>query len=270
LACSGFADTAVEIRSHLASEYGETVGAETVRNILRRQGMKAAVKVKKPLLSPQNIRKRKAFAAKYLHWTEDDWRRVVFSDETKVNRTGSDGRCWIWKKKKDTIQDREVRGTLKYGGGHIMMWGCMTHRGVGYSCRIDGNMNAQVYTSILDGELLRTLDHFGMDKGQVVFQQDNAPTHTSRLAKNWFQRNDLEVLDWPPQSPDLNPIEHLWGHLKRRLCRHETIPKGVHELWVRIQDEWNAIPPEVCEELIRSMPSRVAAVHKVKGRYTKY
>jgi DDE superfamily endonuclease len=78
------------------------------------------------------------------------------------------------------------------------------------------------------------------------------------------------VLLWPAQSPDLNPIEHLWNHLKRRLAEYEVVPNGILELWERVEKEWNNIGAEVCHNLIESMPRRVAAVLKAKGGYTKY
>jgi hypothetical protein len=77
-------------------------------------------------------------------------------------------------------------------------------------------------------------------------------------------------MDWPAQSPDLNPIEHLWRHLKRKLAEHEIPRKGILELWDRVEVEWNKIPPEVCQNLIESMPRRIEAVIKAKGGYTKY
>ena len=75
---------------------------------------------------------------------------------------------------------------------------------------------------------------------------------------------------WPAQSPDINPIEHLWSHLKRKLAEYEEPPSGMIELWERIEKEWNAIPASVCQNLIESMPRRVEAVLKAKGGYTKY
>ena len=80
----------------------------------------------------------------------------------------------------------------------------------------------------------------------------------------------MEVMTWPAQSPDLNPIEHLWSHLKRQLQGYETAPKGILELWERVQVEWEKIEPSVCQGLVESMPRRVAAVLKAKGGYTKY
>ena len=80
----------------------------------------------------------------------------------------------------------------------------------------------------------------------------------------------MRVMVWPPQSPDLNPIEHLWGYLKCKLAAYPKPPGGVEELWEHIQVEWEAIPVEECRNLIRSMPDRIQAVIKAKGGYTKY
>ena len=85
-----------------------------------------------------------------------------------------------------------------------------------------------------------------------------------------LERLGLEVMEWPAQSPDLNPIEPLWAHVKQCLARHPTYPTSIHELWERLQEEWNKIEPSVCQNLIESMPRRVEVVLKAKGGYTKY
>ena len=82
--------------------------------------------------------------------------------------------------------------------------------------------------------------------------------------------HDLEVMIWPPQSADLNPIEHLWTHLKARLCEYETPASWIAELWKQVQTEWEAIPASVCQNLIKGMPSRVEAVLKANRDDTKY
>ena len=151
-----------------------------------------------------------------------------------------------------------------------MMWGCMMSKGIGYSCKIEGTMDAELYMTILADDLLQTLEYYNLDPNNIVFQQDNNPKHTSKWAKRWFQDNQIKVLEWPPQSPDLNPIEHLWQYLKVRLANHQEEPKSIHELWERVEAEWNAIPVEVCLNLIESMPRRVGEVIRAKGGNTKY
>jgi hypothetical protein len=232
--------------------------------------MKAVVKKKVPQLFKRHRRARLDFALAHQHWTVEDWKRVVWSDETKINRLGSDGRKWAWKKSGEGLSDRLVEGTLKFGGGSLMMWGCMLWEGVGFSCKIDGKMDGDLYVAILEDELQNSLDHYGKSTDDIIFQQDNDPKHTCKKAKAWFQDNGFKVLAWPAQSPDLNPIEHLWHHLKRRLGQYEKPPGGIQELWERVEVEWEKIDAAACQNLIESMPRRVSAVIKAKGGYTKY
>jgi len=270
LITSGKADTAVQVTQILQNDFSTKVSSDTVRRALREAGLKAAVKQKKPRLLPRHIRQRLDFALRYQHWTIEDWGRVVWSDETKINRLGSDGRQWIWKKPGTQLKKQHVKSTVKFSGGNLMMWGCMTVKGVGFACRIEGRMDAELYTRILDDEFFQTIEYYNLDCEIAIFQQDNDPKHTSRMAHQWFKDNKIEVLEWPAQSPDLNPIEHLWGHLKRQLAKYETEPTSIFELWARVEAEWNKVPAQVCLDLIRSMPQRVAAVLAAKGGHTKY
>lgn len=133
-----------------------------------------------------------------------------------------------------------------------------------------GGMDANLYKEILDDEFMKSLDWYGKDKSDIIFQQDNDPKHTSTTAKQWFKDHGIIVLDWPSYSPDLNPIEHLWSIVKRRLHDFDHPPSSMHELWLRIQQVWNNISIDDCQKLIESMPRRIEAVYKAKGSWTKY
>jgi len=115
-----------------------------------------------------------------------------------------------------------------------------------------------------------TQEYYGIDPADMIFQQDNDPKHTSKLARAFFEEQGYQLLFWPPNSPDLNPIEHLWTHLKRKLAQFEHPPGGINALWLRVQEVWNEIPPLVVQNLIESMPRRIQAVKRAKGGHTKY
>jgi transposase len=264
------AENASQITQILQEITNQSLTSQTTRNHLKKAGLKAVVKAKKPLLTKRHRKERMDFALAHLDWTVEDWKTVVWSDETKINRLGSDGRKWVWKKAGEGLSDRLVKETKKFGGGSLMMWGCMLWDGVGYGCKIDGKMDGELYTKILQDELQESLTYYGKNPSSVIFQQDNDPKHKSKKATIWFKDHGFKVLPWPAQSPDLNPIEHLWDHLKRKLGEYERAPAGILELWERVQVEWDKIEPEVCQNLIESMPRRVAAVVKAKGWHTKY
>lgn len=264
------AENATQVTRSLQEFVEGSISTKTVRRALRSAGLRPVVKCKRPSLTKRHKRERMDFALAHENWTLEDWKRVYWSDETKINRLGSDGRKWVWKKAGEGLSDRLVQGTVKFGGGALMMWACMGWDGVGMATKIDGRMDADLYVSILEDELMASLEYYGENIEDIIFQQDNDPKHKSKKATNWLRNSGLEVMVWPPQSADLNPIEHLWHYLKARLGEYETPPASIAELWERVQVEWEKIPASVCQDLIESMPRRVQAVLEAKGGYTKY
>ncbi|KAG1531033.1 hypothetical protein G6F51_013650 [Rhizopus arrhizus] len=170
-----------EIQKALKEEFGISLSDSTVRRVLKKAGFIAFVKPQKPLLRSQNIMKRLQWAKSHQHWTVDDWKRVIFSDETKVNRFASDGKAYAWKLPHEELNLRHVQQTVKHGGGNIMVWSCLTWEGVGWIVDVGHRMNSEGYLEVLKDDLLKTMESYGLDSSKVVFQQDNDPKHTSKI-----------------------------------------------------------------------------------------
>ncbi|XP_011269952.1 hypothetical protein CAOG_09039 [Capsaspora owczarzaki ATCC 30864] len=203
------------------------------------------------------------------HWTVDDWLRVVFSDETALYlyRNNNGGR--VWRLVGETLTDRCVQGTVKFGGGHINVWGAISRFGISLFCEVGDVMNGDTYLSVLESELLASIRVWN-NKNEMIFMHDNAPCHKRKDVAKWFETNQITVLDWPANSPDLNPIENAWNMVKNKIYQEREI-KSKAALWERFQAVYEEVlTPEVCRDLISSMPRRIQAVIDANGGYTKY
>ncbi len=149
----------------------------------------------------------------------------------------------------------------------VMVWGAMSSAGVGPLCFLRSKVNTAVYQEVLEHFMLPAADQLYGD-ADFIFQQDLAPAHSAKATSTWFKDHGIPVLNWPANSPDLNPIENLWGIVKRKM--RYARPNNAEELKATIRATWALITPEQCHRLIDSMPRRIAAVIQAKGAPTKY
>lgn len=269
-ASTGQIPTATAIQQVLKHNAGIDVSRHTVARSLKRSGLSAHAKRKKPLLRANHRKARLAFARRYQSWTAEQWRRVFFSDETRINRFGSDGREYCWRRRGEQLRDHHTVPTVKHGGGSLMAWACFCAAGPGYICQIEGNMTAEDYIGILESDLRDSLEYYKEKVPDPIFQHDNDPKHTARMTRAWLDESGLEILDWPSQSPDLNPVEHLWCLVKQKLKSYPTVARSIGELWDRVVEIWNGLTESECSHFIDSMPRRISAVIAAKGGHTKY
>ena len=256
--------------TQLQREYFPDAGATTVRRELRRLDLPGRVRRRKPMLQKTHKLWRKIWAKIHAKWEVSDWERVWWSDESKFNLVGSDGRRWCRRRVGEEFLDRNVHKAVKHGGGKVNVWGVISWHGVGRLHRVTGNLTAHQFVQILDQSLLGSLEDTSTSKHDIIFQQDNDPKHTSKLGRAWFSENGNTLLPWAPSSPDMNPIEHVWNVLDRKVRSRPILPQNAEELWLALEEEWYKLDVQFIRKLISSMPRRVAALQRAHGEYTRY
>jgi len=195
------------------------------------------------------------------------WDSVLWSDETKIELFGRNCTNHIWRKENEAYAPQCTIPTVKFGGGSIMVWGCFCSSGVGNLHIIEGVMNGKKYRAILEKELLSSVRMLKLKRGWT-FQQDNDPKHTANETKEWFKTKRISVLEWPSQSPDMNPIENLWRELKLNI--QKRVPKNITESKEICVEEWNKISPDSCKRLVVNYSKHLEALINNKGYATKY
>jgi hypothetical protein len=206
-----------------------------VRWELRRMVFHGRAAAHKPNILPLNAKRLIKWCKERRCSTVDNWKCVIWGDELHYTMWQSDGRVWRrW----------------HYSVGVLFMewtWLLVILR---------GNLNTEGCKDILTCCILSTVEDEFSDE-DCPYQHDNAPCHKARSVRQWSVDNKVPEMDCPPQSPDLNPVEYLWGELELRL---QSRPQGPAPLTARataLQEEWSAILPETFRHLVESLPGRV-------------
>lgn len=243
------------------------VSLRTVQRRACEAGLKSYRAARKPYISEKNRKARIKFAQQHVDWSTQRWKTVLFSDESKFNLKDSDGMRRVRRPKNKRLDPKYCQGTIKYGGGNIMVWGCVSGQGIGPIHHINGIMDRFQYKNILRDVML---PHAEWNMPLMWrFQHDNDPKHTSKHVRDWLERKKVEVIEWPAQSPDLNPIENLWEIVNKRVNR-EQVAGNKDKLFEAVQTAWYQIPKQIIDNLIDSMHRRCVAVIKNKGYAIDY
>ena len=242
------------------------ISAQTVRNRLAEHGIRARRPYRGPVLSQRHRHARQTWARQHIRWNQNQWRNILFSDESRFCLSFADGRHRLYRRRGERFADACVLPVDRYGGGSVMVWG-----GISYDNRtplviVRGNLNAQRYRDEILGPVV--VPFMTANPHVTTLQQDNARCHTARLCTDFLNRQNIPVLPWPALSPDLSPIEHLWDNLGQRVRRRQ--PLTLDQLINILLEEWNRIPQEEIRRLITSMRRRCLAVSDANGGYTRY
>uniref|UniRef100_A0A8C6LB75 Tc1-like transposase DDE domain-containing protein n=1 Tax=Nothobranchius furzeri TaxID=105023 RepID=A0A8C6LB75_NOTFU len=272
------------------TESGVETSRATVNRRVREMGYRCHIPQVKPHLNQKQRQKRLTWATEKQHWTVAQWSKVLFSNESKLCMSFGNQGVRVWRKTGQREMPKCLKSSVKYPQS-VMVWGAMSAAGVGPLCFIKGRVNAVSYQEILEHFMLPSAEKLYGDE-DFIFQHDLAPAHSSNTTGEWFTDHGITVLNWPANSPDLNPIENLWNIVKRKLrdarpnrkknlyvalvksvCemnKHKHKHNTLDELKAAIEASWASITPQQCHRLIASMPRRIEAVISAKGFPTKY
>jgi transposase len=276
--------------TNIINTNGLPISETTVRRRRSEAGLGSYIAVAKPGLRKENVVKRLEWAMRYKDWTAENWKRVIWSDESSIWIGVNPRRQWVIRSSRERLNRRYVKKSFKGERVKVMVWGCFTGERLGplIVCD-DGGIGADEYEDILYDGLFSLIDDLleipedeeevqVADQNTFLFMQDNAPCHKATEILEFLAENHVPVMAWPPQSPDLNPIENLWTEFKARfhkrfleLFNHPSKSSEARYRYAEVlQEVWYSQGMELVEALIQSMPRRCTAVIEATGGWTKY
>jgi hypothetical protein len=239
---------------------GLDVSESTVLRSLRRGDHILYAKKRKTFkISPANKIKRLQFCHIHEAW-QQQWKNVLFSDEKKFNLDGPDGWQYYWH---DLRKEPLIRDTSQAGTAGIMVWAGFGTLGKTELVFCSSKMKSADYITLLDNHLIPYLPL--CVEPEPIFQQDNAPMHKSKATMAFLVDREVTVMDWPPNSPDLNPQEEVWSTMARHVYSGGRTFTSIGALKLAIQAAWTDLSLEYLQILLNSMPNRMLEVIRNKG-----
>jgi transposase len=261
--------SSIQLQNMLDATRFVQVSPTTVRRRLKEVNLRARRPARCPILLPRHRRARLDFCRQHENWGMGDWQRVIFTDECRVSVQGADGRQRVWRRPGERFADCAILERGRFGGGSVMIWGGISLNGRTDLVILGGpSLNAERYIEdILQDHVVPIAVGVGPN---FLLMQDNARPHTAAVVTNFLDELGIHRLNWPACSPDLNPIEHLWDEIKRRLRKRRPPIVTLNQLRGALQDEWENIDEALIQTLIESMPRRIRAVIGARGGHTRY
>ncbi|GFX97466.1 transposable element Tcb2 transposase [Trichonephila clavipes] len=261
--------TAGEIARHTTQATGRPISRFTVAKRLHGGGLFARRPVRCVTLTPVHRRRRSLWCREHRNWRDNEWGRILFTDERRFSLSSDSHRILIWRERGSRNHPSNIIERDRYGGRGVLVWG-----GIMLGSRTDlhifdaGSVNGTRYCNEI---LLPYVRLFRGAMGlQFLFMDDNAPCHRTVAAEQLLESEDIVCMDWPARSPDLNPIEHVCDFLGRRLAARTLPPVTIRELRLALQDEWAAMPRQLIDTLILSMGRRCETCLAVRGDHIPY
>lgn len=184
--------TAAQVTEELNQHLPQPVSTITVRRELHDMNLRGRVARAKPLIRDQNALARRKWCRDHATWTVDDWKRVVWSDESPFTLFQTTGRVYVWRTPKEAYDLQCLRPTVKHGGGTVMLWAAISWFSLGPVVTLRGRITANDYVAIL-GDHLHPMVRMLFPDNDAIFQDDNAPIHTAGVVAAWFEEHRDEV-----------------------------------------------------------------------------
>jgi len=257
-----------EVQALWKEKSGQDASTPTIRRTLHIIGLNNCAARRKPFISPENMVKRLAWAQEHAHWTVQDWKKVLWTDESTFSQFQQSRTSRVWREPSEEWLPACVSATVKHSPSR-MFWGCFSAQGLGPIVPLVGSVNGAVHLETIRKHVIPTMKRF-FPNGDGIFQEDNAPCHKSKIVAEFRAKKNIRTLKWPAQSPDLNPIENLWDEIKKILRSRKVKPTNLSSLERQVRKAWKSISSEKIENLVESMPRRIQAVINANGGPTKY